>query len=325
MTFTDYSHRRPYPLRTVRAGTTDWCLAATSPVDYRWFADAGSGPLGQIVSHADFSYVTPGAALSGLVAFHYVLCTNDAPFDEILCALLGQVQIGIGGAATWHVRGGAFALPSLAVIGPTDRAVRMRAPAGFVAVGSALTPAGWHVLVGPDRALMNAVLPAATVFGDIRAPLATRSTSTGTALAALDAFLTDRATTRGPDPRIAAIDRWIVETPDSDPATLAAELALSRRALERLTAATHGAPPKRLSAKYRALMAAARLAVGDAVDWRTAAPPGAFADQAHFIREFRRYVGVTPGQFIASDDRFVRRLIRGQWQPGRELGIAIWS
>ena len=64
-----------------------------------------------------------------------------------------------------------------------------------------------------------------------------------------------------------------------DVEALARSLGLSRRSLERLTAATHGSTPKRLAAKYRALQAAARLAVGDLTDWRDAADAGGYADQ----------------------------------------------
>jgi AraC-like DNA-binding protein len=92
-----------------------------------------------------------------------------------------------------------------------------------------------------------------------------------------------------------------------------------------LTVATHGATPKRLAAKYRSLQAAGRMAVGEVTDWRDAVDIGGFVDQPHFIREFKRFVGMTPRAFLASPDSFVHRLIRGQWHPGRELGIAIWA
>jgi AraC-like DNA-binding protein len=191
-----------------------------------------------------------------------------------------------------------------------------------------LTPIGWAALVGRSaRGVGDGMIAATTVFGDIDA-LAARISAAGDTdgrVGALDAFMVARrARALTVDPRIAAIDAWIVAGAPGDSAGLAAQLGLSRRSLERLTTATHGATPKLIAAKYRALMAAGRLAV-EGGDWREPAVSGAFADQSHFIREFKRFVGMTPGAFVAAPQSLVARLIRGQWAPGRALGIAIWN
>jgi AraC-like DNA-binding protein len=279
------------------------------------------------VKSSSFEYVTPSAAVAGLVAFHYVFCAGDAPFSDMLCALLGQVQLAQLGSAQYQLAGTSTPCPPLAVIGPTDKAVRMTAMANFVGVGAALTPLGWSRLIGP-RDLANQVVAADTVFGSHAARLTSRlaeSSDPAAALVALDAFLVERLVhAPPPDPRIALIDACIVDESPRSVEDIAEALGLSRRSLERLTRRTHGATPKRLTAKYRALKAAARMAVGLASDWRQASTPGEFSDQPHFIREFRRYVGVSPGMFMADPQLFARRLIEGQWKPGKALGVAIW-
>ncbi len=282
------------------------------------------------MSETRFSYFAPRADLAGLVAFVYVLVVGDAPFAGDLCALLGQIQIGLGGGAGYDFGRGVRAAPAVSLIGPTDIAGRLAAPPGFVAVGCGLTPAGWSRLVPmPAGRIANRLAPAEAVFGDDAALLAARCGAVpddAARAAVLDAFLAGRLASAPPaDPRIAPIDAWVIAGAGWDVDALAQSLGVSRRSLERLTAATHGSTPKRLAAKYRTLQAAGRMVVGEVSDWRDAVAIGGFVDQPHFIREFRRFVGTTPGAFMADRASFARRLIRGPWEPGRELGIAIWA
>ena len=281
------------------------------------------------MTNATFAYVVPSPALSDLVAFHYCLEVGASPFDETLCALLAQVQIGIGGPAALTAGPERRVLPDVALLGATDKAMRMTAPPGYVAVGCGLTPKGWQALTGGDLGRMgNVDIDAAKFFATVQAtpPDLAGLPGNDARLSAFDAFLVDRlATAPPPDPRIAVIDAWIIDDARPDAAVLAASLGLSRRSLERLTTRTHGAAPTRLALKYRTLMAAARMAVGEVANWRAAATLGGFSDQAHFIRDFKRFVGMTPHAFMADPDAFPRRLLRGQWEPGRELGITIFS
>ncbi|MBC7505878.1 MAG: hypothetical protein H7267_09180 [Sandarakinorhabdus sp.] len=49
-----------------------------------------------------FEYFAPSAPLAGLVAFHYGLETADIGADAGRCALLGQVQVIVGGAVKYR-------------------------------------------------------------------------------------------------------------------------------------------------------------------------------------------------------------------------------
>ena len=269
-----------------------------------------------------FAYVTPSAPLQGLVAFHYIFRVGDQPFDQILCALLGQVQIGVDGEGTCDLKGGAQTAPRLSLIGPTDRAVRMVAPPGFVGVGGALTPAGWSPLRARPN-LANRVVALADGLAATDEARLDDPTDGEAGAAALDAYLSARLAASAVDPRIAVIDAWIIGGESGDVEALAAALSMSRRSLERLTLRTHGATPKRISAKYRALKVAGRMAIGDLTTWRDALAAERFADQPHFIRDFRQFVGLTPTAFMADSDGFARRLLRGQWRAGQLMGISI--
>jgi methylphosphotriester-DNA--protein-cysteine methyltransferase len=99
---------------------------------------------------------------------------------------------------------------------------------------------------------------------------------------------------------------------------------VSQRQTTRIAAASHGASPKLLATKYRILRASALLATGQATDWRDAGGDD-FVDQAHFIRNFRRFVGQPPAAFNANDARLARLVMRAKWDAGARSPLALWS
>lgn len=72
---------------------------------------------------------------------------------------------------------------------------------------------------------------------------------------------------------------------------------IGARALQRLFADYVGVSPKWVIQRYRLHEAAERIAAGEVTDWATLALDLGYADQAHFIRDFRRWVGRSPGEY----------------------------
>ena len=77
-----------------------------------------------------------------------------------------------------------------------------------------------------------------------------------------------------------------------------AEFRLSERALQRLVHRRLGLTPKWLIQRRRLQEASERLRTGTTTLGRIAAELG-YADQPHFIRDFSRVTGMTPGEFAA--------------------------
>ena len=124
------------------------------------------------------------------------------------------------------------------------------------------------------------------------------------------------------DDRIATVVAWLAASPSADVDARARAIDLSPRQVQRLTAATHGAAPKRLASKYRTLPAATLLGLGEAGNW-----PGVahgFADQAHLIRDFQRFIGQSPRR-LADDALLSFGTLGAARRPKGTSLLALWS
>jgi AraC-like DNA-binding protein len=78
---------------------------------------------------------------------------------------------------------------------------------------------------------------------------------------------------------------------------LARRFDMSLRALQRLFSEYVGVGPKWVINRYRMHEAVARVQAGQPVSWASLAQDLGYFDQAHFIADFRRLVGKTPGDY----------------------------
>lgn len=107
-----------------------------------------------------------------------------------------------------------------------------------------------------------------------------------------------RARLPEPDPRADQAAR-IVETIVAEPGItrvdlLADRAGLSVRAMQRLFAEYVGIGPKWVIRRYRLHEVTERLAAGGSIDWAALAIELGYADQAHFVRDFRAMFGESP-------------------------------
>lgn len=271
----------------------------------------------------------PDARLRDLATLHYVLRGGPAAFDTCFGAMLPQAQRVLAGRCEVRVGDGPWrSLPRAVLTGPTHGAVRVRGGGGFVLVGTGLRPVGSAALVRvPAAELADGLCEAGAVWGD------------GLLAEEADAMLDDAALARGADrwllrltarapetdPRIPVIDQWLAAPGRARVDVLAERLGVSGRHVERLTAWTHGGPPRLLAVKHRALRAGAELALGRACDWAAAARED-YADQPHFIRHFRRFVGETPGRYVRGGGVVAARAaFIGRARTGARDPLALWS
>lgn len=93
----------------------------------------------------------------------------------------------------------------------------------------------------------------------------------------------------------------MLEASDASAARVAAvarELGLSERQLERRVVLRTGLSPKRYASLRRFERAVSALGVNDGQPLAQIAQAAGYYDQSHFIREFSRLAGVSPGRFV---------------------------
>jgi len=121
-------------------------------------------------------------------------------------------------------------------------------------------------------------------------------------IAAIEGFL--RARRPPPNPVAQQVGRmiaWMLAAPAGARVTdVAREHGLSPRALQRLFRRYVGVGPKWVLQRYRLHEAAERIATGRCAHWSDLVAELGYADQAHFIRDFRAAVGQSPGIYAAA-------------------------
>lgn len=171
------------------------------------------------------------------------------------------------------------------------------------AVSVKFRPGGFRPFI--DHAVSeytDRIVPLDQVFGHAAIDLADHvfgNTDHQTMFGAIDAFLRKRQPQPDPSAELAlriaervATDRQITKVEH-----VCAQFDIGLRALQRLFNDYVGIPPKWIIQRYRLHEAAARLGSDDAADCADIALELGYADQAHFIRDFKRLIGSTPADY----------------------------
>jgi AraC-like DNA-binding protein len=164
---------------------------------------------------------------------------------------------------------------------------------------------------------------AAALFGGHMDELATRFTAVVELSPALSCALEDavasahpihgletalRRAARPADPLVAESVRRILVAPDTDIAALARDLGISLRQLERRFRAGVGLSPK-LFGSMRRFLRVFRAIEEPGATWVETAVSCGYYDQAHLIRDFRRFTGQTPAVLLARDADLARHFL----------------
>lgn len=232
--------------------------------------------------------LAPSEALAGLVERHWMVSWDLPPGEVSQASLLPHPCVNLSWlpGADVMVNGvgrGRFTYPLSGrglVFG-----VKFR-PGGF----KPFWPGELVELTGRARPLWDA--------GDLRAELSGAGSLAEMAAAAERHLLRRRP---APDPVVALVGQ-IVAALLHDPevrrvADVTARCGRSARSLQRLFRAYVGVTPKWVLSRYRLHEAAERLAGPSSGGLAQVAADLGYFDQSHFIRDFTRVVGETPGNF----------------------------
>lgn len=169
------------------------------------------------------------------------------------------------------------------------------------AVGVKFRPGGFHpFLPVPAWRLTDSAMTLEEAFGVNPHAEVLAAREDRAQIAVVEDFL--RGLPRAEDPLVAdvvEIFRLILRDPSLVRVDqLAARVGRSPRALQRLFREYVGVTPKWVLQRLRLHEAAERMADG-AGDWASLALDLGYFDQAHFINDFRRVVGRSPGEYAA--------------------------
>ena len=238
----------------------------------------------------------------------------EGPADAIAAEPIppdGRTEIIVHGADPFAEPDGSGSLTvqdRVLFAGQLTRAVQLL-PRGYArVVGAHLRPYAAHAMFGmSQRAMTDRIVD----FRDVHRPLARRirddvaSRESGDAMvAALAAALEAHAGTQevsGPASgavSIATRRKGLVQVSD-----LARELRVSSRQLERLFDERVGLPPKLFLrvVRFQEVLRGLRQETG-ATTWAQRAAEHGFYDQAHFIRDFKTFVGESPAAWHVAEE-----------------------
>lgn len=248
-------------------------------------------------------YFAPTPALRPYLSSYYWFESSLPSFCDLMRAELPQIRILTVGSSNNQFSSGRVRPARGAVLqGPTSGPVRFTADGPLHGFGVGLLPLGWATLIAaPADALADDLVDLADVVGPAANHVLAAMTSAAddpARVTTADRFFLDlleRAQAR-PAWFTRLTDDWLTGSPDPSVDALVAESGMSARSVERMAKRIYGASPKLLARKYRALGAAVRIGNGESGGWSDV-NAGVFYDQAHFIREFKQFTGLTPARF----------------------------
>jgi AraC-like DNA-binding protein len=207
--------------------------------------------------------------------------------------------------------------PAFAVTGSTSRPTRFRIGSDHRPVnggnwGIGLMPLGWAKFVGAeacayaDRFVDGRADPALAHFRPLADALSRRFEQDARGdfaaeVALIEAHLAPLLTREVAQAEmITAINAALVNPDIASASELAASLSINLRSLERLSRRVFGFPPKLLLRRQRFLRSLSQFMLDPSLKWLEALDCQ-YHDQAHFVRDFKRFMGMSPSAYAKRD------------------------
>ena len=275
-------------------------------------------------------YFEPAADLREFISSFYLFRADLPRVSDVMRADLAQLRFMIAGEGHYRFGDGqTAATPDIGIVGPTTASCSFEVSGPLMVFGVGLLPAGWAALVRDDASrFADNVTDATAIFGPILVDAfdAMRNTaSPGTMVAIANAVIRALLGRSAAPPLWFSrlTDAWLTGAASPEVDQLVAATGMSARQVERLARRMYGAPPKLLARKYRALRAASLIGANGS-SWADAAGE-AFYDQSHFIREFKRFTGLTPLQFQRAPSPVTRLTLQRRALAGRLPALMVMS
>lgn len=262
-------------------------------------------------------YFQPASDLhDSVTGYHVYSSLGPDRFDELHWFLPGTTNIRIAvDAGPVHVQIGRrhFDVPAVSVFGPTTRALQVITNGGHMA-GVGISALGWSRLrLGAANKVTDRIVSLADVAGaEVTARVRDAVAASGVEDAlpgALDELFRGLLGPPGEDD--AAIRRLMklsVANQHTDIALAAADAGMSQHSLRRISMRYFGMPPKLLLTRARFLRSYLAVIGGGRADYGRIDP--SYTDVPHFLRDAKRFLGMTARRFEAMDTPFLDASLR---------------
>lgn len=260
----------------------------------------------------EFEPLAPPGDIADLVNSFYVIHTESGTLDEFIPAYSAQLLIFVGGSARLRPGGAReYRTSTLCFSTPLMEATPVTFKGPCRIIGASLTALGWQALSGLPADEVNGrliegrqVLEPEAAEALERCGLQCRDGEAeqerafaliGDTLRARRPFL-DRSHVR----IVGRIMEWLSSELTPPIADLYRDIGASRRTVQRVSRRYFGVSPSRLVKRFRAIRTAMLLANPALPSDMREAVIDAYFDQAHLIRDIRRYTGRTPARLSES-------------------------
>ena len=253
----------------------------------------------------------PSADLSDIIARNYVFNVTLPDGYELVDSLLSEtafIRILLRGEWSAEMTPGDWRnVGPVVFFGPNSKPLRVRCIGSFFVVGIAIRPSGWRMIFDePAYTYTDKMLSLREIWGErsdhIYHDVLAAEENDLAIVAAIEQHFRARAEECGPC--VANSQMQLFERIARDDSTMmiadaAKNIGLSLRQLERNCTASFGMSPKRVLRRSRFLdMASVMRGLSHPAEEELAALR--YTDQSHLNREFREFIGMTPGQFANS-------------------------
>jgi AraC-like DNA-binding protein len=262
-------------------------------------------------------FFMPSPRLAPYISTYYLTEVNVEPGQWIEDWLHPEwANLRIAHNDEWYAAVGPEPLrrtPHLIATGPTSYAAHFTTgPARIWGVG--IMPLGWARLVDAsaaalvDRFCDGALEPAYANFAPLLDTIFGREPDPAAEAARIDAHFLDLLSSCPPpadEARIRAAHKVLIDEDISSVGEFADRLGISTRSLERLCHRAFGFPPKLLLRRQRFLRSLAQFMLDPTMTWISTLD-WHYVDQAHFVRDFKRFMGMSPSAYAAHDHPVLR-------------------
>lgn len=219
-------------------------------------------------------------------------------------------------------------VPPFIATGPTSLTTKFSIRAGR-SWGIGLLPLGWLKFVGApahlyaDRTADAASDPAFSAFKPLTDALFGAGSDPASDAKIIEGHLAKLIKPKSEeDEMVMRVHSALVDTNLSSVSELVEASGMQIRTLERFSKRVFGFPPKLLLRRQRFLRSLAQFMLDPSLSWLKTLDYQ-YHDQAHFVRDFRRFMTMPPNQYRQMDHPILMAAVRGRMEAAGEAVQAL--